>query len=332
MGETAEIIKGNSWRDFLLSPTDEFTDPEPIIKQGDRVLLSRGNLTTIIGKPKAFKTFLNSGICAGVLEDTTLSFSSPIKSPRILFVDTEQSKSHAQDVQHRIYRLCGYDIKKSTDQLEYLTLREIDTKKRLEMTIQAVEDWKPDLVVIDGIRDLVLDFNDLTESGQIVGEMMRLTSMNNCGILVVLHQNKADNNARGHLGSELCNKSETVIQVVNANRIATVSPVYSRNREIQDFSFRIDDAGLPVLCDAPKVEKKTGEFAKLMRKAMFGSAWMSRKDLTAKVETVSGKTSRTAERKVKEALESGVIKFNNSGQIILAQEENNNDDESKFPF
>lgn len=332
MGETAEKTKGYSWRDFLLSPTDEFTDPEPIIMQGGRVLLSRGNLATITGKPKSCKTFLNSGICAGVMEDDCLTFSSPIKSARILFVDTEQSKSHAQNVQRRIYKLCGYEILQPTDRLKYLPLREFDTKKRLEMTIQAVEDWKPDLVVIDGIRDLVLDFNDLTESGQVVGEMMRLTSTYNCGILVVLHQNKADNNARGHLGSELCNKSETVIQVVNNKCAATVSALFSRNREIEDFSFRIDDAGLPELCDAPVVEKKTGELAELMRKAMFGSAWMSRKDLTAKVETVSGKTSRTAERKVKEALDGGIIKFNNSRQIILAQEEKSNDNDNEFAF
>jgi hypothetical protein len=332
MEKSAEIVKSNSWRDFLLSPTDEFTDPEPIIQQGDRVLLSRGNIATITGKPKAFKTFLNTGICAGVLENETLTFSSSINSAKVLFIDTEQAKSHAQKVQHRIFNLCGYDTKEKNIRLNYSTLREIDAKNRLDISIQTIENLKPDLVIIDGIRDLVLDFNDLTESGQVVGEMMRLTSKYNCGILVVLHQNKADNNARGHLGSELCNKCETVIQVVNTAGIATVSPVYSRNREIENFSFRIDDAGLPVLCDEPKMEKKTGEIAELMRKSMFGSAWMSRKDLTAKVEIVSGKTSRTAERKVKEALEGGVIKYNQSRQIILSQVENNNDNDSKFLF
>jgi len=331
--EIAEKMTGNSWQDYLLSPTEKYIEPEPIIQQGDRILLSRGNLATIIGKPKSYKTFLNSGICAGVLEDSTLTFSSSIKSARVLVIDTEQGISHAQNVLKRIYKLCEYDIKVKNDQINYLTLREVDAKARVNYTIQAIRDNKPDLVVIDGIRDLVLDFNDLTESGEIVGELMKLSSICNCGILTVLHQNKADNNARGHLGSELCNKSETVIQVINNKGIATVSPVYSRNREIQDFSFRIDDAGLPVLCDAPKVEKKAGELAELMKKAMFGSAWMSRKDLTTKVKIVSGKTDRTAERKVKDALEGGVIKFNKSGQVILAQEENNDDnDDNKFAF
>ena len=326
-----EKIKDGYWCEDILPPMSKFTDPEPVIQQGGRVLLSRGNLATITGKPKSFKTFLNSGICAGVLEDEFLTFSCAIKSARIMYIDTEQSKSHAQIVQHRIYKLCGYDIMNPTPRLVYLTLREYSAKKRLERTIAAIEDWKPDLVVIDGIRDLVLDFNNLEESGQVVGELMRLSSTCNCGILVVLHQNKNDANARGHLGSEICNKSETVVQVVNDKGIATVSPVFSRNREIEDFSFRINEAGLPELCGASRTEQKTEELEDMMRKAMFGSVWMSRKDLTAKVEIVSGKATRTSERKVKEALDAGVIKFNQAGQITLAKEKND-DDHDKLLF
>ncbi|MFA6932417.1 MAG: hypothetical protein WCQ30_02155, partial [Bacteroidales bacterium] len=231
-----------------------------------------------------------------------------------------------------IYRLCGYDIKKRTDRLDYLTLREVNAKQRVEITIKAMEELKPDLVVIDGIRDLVLDFNDLAESGQIVGEMMRLSSLYNCGILTVLHQNKADNNARGHLGSELCNKSETVIQVVKDKGIATVSPVYSRNREIQDFSFKINDAGLPELCDTPKIEKKTGELAELMRKSMFGSAWMDRKTLIEKVSIVSDKSEKTAKRRIADAMDSGLIKINSQGYYILVEKNKDNENESEFPF
>ena len=42
--------------------TDEFSEPEPLITQGDKIIVSKGNIATIIGKPKAFKTFLTSAI------------------------------------------------------------------------------------------------------------------------------------------------------------------------------------------------------------------------------------------------------------------------------
>lgn len=310
-----EQVTEPKFSDYKVIITDEFTMPEPIVKQGDRTIVSRGNIVAIIGKPKAFKTFLISAIAAGFLEDTVLSISGC--GGRCLIIDTEQAKSHVNIVQKRIYRLCGWDLNTPNESLIMLSLRELDAENRLKLTLEAISELKPDLVVIDGIRDLVKDFNDLAESAEIVGTLMAISTNQNCGVVTILHQNKNDNNARGHLGSELCNKSETVLQVVNINGIATVEPVYSRNREISSFSFRIDDTGLPVGCELPKVEAKSEELKELMRKAMFGSSWVSRKDLTTRVATLIGRTERTAERKIKEAIDKEILTINSVGSLVL---------------
>lgn len=336
VNELSEIKDNQSGRflqlfeKYRVSITEEFHDSETLVVQGDRIVVTRGNIATITGKPKAFKTFLLSGIIAGFMEDETLSISGI--GGTCLFIDSEQSKFHVNKVNKRIYNLCGWNTDADNEKLVVLSLRELNAEERLKITLEAIREIHPDLIIIDGIRDLVKDFNDLKESAEIVGQLMTITSQENCGIITVLHQNKADNNARGHLGSELCNKSETVIQVVNTSGIATVSPVYSRNREIQDFSFRIDDASLPVLCDAPKVEKKTGELAELMRKAMFGSAWMNRKTLIEKISTVSDKSEKTAKRRIADAMDSGLIKINAQGFYILVAKNNDNENESEFPF
>lgn len=316
--ETAREKTPPKFSDYKVVITDEFTLPEPIIQQGDRTIVSRGNITTITGKPKAFKTFLISAVAAGFLEYTILSISG--SGGKCLVVDTEQSKSHVNIVQKRIYRLCGWDLSTPNESLIMLSLRELDARDRLKFTLEAIAEIQPDLVIIDGIRDLVRDFNDLAESAEIVGTLMAISTNQNCGIITILHQNKNDNNARGHLGSELCNKSETVLQVVNTNGIATVEPVYSRNREISSFSFRIDDTGLPVGCELPKVEAKSEELKELMRRAMFGTSWISRKDLTAKVATLIGRTERTAERKVKDAIDREILTVNSVGSLVLKAE------------
>lgn len=308
--------------------TDKFTDPEPLVKQGDKVIVSRGNIATITGKPKAFKTFLTSSIAVGVLEDEFLSISGDCK--KLLFVDTEQSKSHVNNVQKRIYKLCGWDLSKSNDKLVMLSLREFSPEERLNKTLEAIKIWKPDLLIIDGIRDLVNDFNDLKESAEITGRLMAVTTEYSSGIITVLHQNKADNNARGHLGSELCNKSETVLQVVNDNGIATVSPVYSRNQEISLFSFRVDASGLPVECNVPKIEKQTLEIKELICKAMSTDKWLTKADLEARVKRVIGKSLKTAQRRVQAALDQGIIKYNEVGNIILVT--NENIDYGEVPF
>ena len=301
--------------DYKVVITDEFSEPEPLITQGDKIIVSKGNIATIIGKPKAFKTFLTSAIVAGFLEDETLSISGV--GGTCLFIDTEQSRSHVNTVQKRIYKLCNWDTEEINNRLIMLSLRELSYDDRLQMLLDATDTIKPDLIIIDGIRDLVKDFNDLKESAEIVGHLMAISSQNQCAIITVLHQNKSDSNARGHLGSELSNKSETVLQVVNDSGMATVSPIYSRNQEIEPFSFRVDTNSLPTICRLPKIEKKVSELGQLMHKAMFGSAWIDKKTLVRKLVTLITKSERTAERKIKDALEANILKYNDAGSLIL---------------
>lgn len=314
---------------YLVSITDTFKEPEPLIRQGDKVLLSVGNIATIIGKPKAFKTFLTSSIVAAFLESDTLTMNGV--GGHCLFVDTEQSRSHVNKVQDRIYRLSDWETTKVNDKLFMLAVRELDSGNRMKVMLEAIDKLKPNLIIIDGIRDLVKDFNDLKESAEIVGQLMSISTVYKCGIITVLHQNKADSNARGHLGSELSNKSETVLSVVNEKGIATVSPVYSRNREIEPFSFYVcKETSLPVICGAPKIEQKKDEVADLMAKAMLGRAWIDKKELEVKIMKIINKSAKTAQRRIDNAIEMGVIKYNSIGSIVLTSQIEQN--ETGLPF
>lgn len=315
-------IKIQPFYKYFISVLDEYLQPESIVCQGDKVILSRGNIATITGKPKSYKTFLITAIIAGFMKDSFLSISGMGKT--CLLIDTEQSKAHCNIVQRRVYRLCGWDLKEDNQKLIMLSLREQSADERLKCIKEAISYLHPDFVIIDGVRDLVRDFNDIKESAELVGLLMSISTKENCGIMTVLHQNKNDNNARGHLGSELCNKSETVLQVVREQSIATVSPVYSRNEEIEDFSFMIGVDGVPVSCAIPKVQRKNEELSDLMHKAMSGSSWLTKKELIKKVIRINSKTEKTAGRKINEAMERGILKFNPTGQYILNSKNDEN--------
>jgi hypothetical protein len=104
------------------------------------------------------------------------------------------------------------------------------------------------VAIIDGIRDLVHDFNDLEECTEIVNTLMRWTGELKIHIIVVIHTNKGDSNARGHLGTELMNKAETVISVNRdqANdQVSYCKPEYMRGREFSPFAFRYGENDLP---------------------------------------------------------------------------------------
>lgn len=233
---------------------------------------------------------------------------------RVLYVDTEQSDAHTQIVLKRIYRLLDMPLDTEDDSVIMLALRKENATERLSYAIQAIEELRPDLVVIDGIRDLVTDFNSIDESSKVVGKLMELSAAYNCAIVTIIHQNKGDNNARGHLGTELMNKSETVLQVVRDRSVATVAPVHCRNIEVDEFSFTVID-GLPQLCDKPKDAEKRQELEDLFS-LYFGDTIRWRKsELIAKMKIELKRSEKTARRKIAEAIEFGILVEDNEKRI-----------------
>ena len=100
----------------------------------------------------------------------------------------------------------------------------------------------------DGIRDMVYDINSPGESTRIISKLMQWTDDRQVHIHTILHQNKGDENARGHIGTEINNKSETVLRVEkdkNEDLISTVEAVYIRDVSFPSFAFRINSEALP---------------------------------------------------------------------------------------
>lgn len=83
---------------------------------------------------------------------------------------------------------------------------------------------------------------------------MQVTEQAELHICTVLHQNKGDNNARGHLGTEIINKAQTVLSVQKKNDLSIVSAEQCRDKEFDPFAFKINDSGLPFIIDDYKDE------------------------------------------------------------------------------
>ncbi|MFS2373817.1 mobilization protein, partial [Bacteroides uniformis] len=110
-----------------------------------------------------------------------------------------------------------------------------------------------------GIRDMVYDINSPSESTRIISKLMQWTDDRQIHIHTILHQNKGDENARGHIGTELNNKAETVLQVEKDKGngdISHVSAIHIRAMDFEPFAFRINDKALPELIEGYKPETK----------------------------------------------------------------------------
>ncbi len=215
-----------------------------------------GNISLVVGKAKSRKTFLVSMFLAAVLKNNLMYNLSgkvaPDKSTILLF-DTEQSKYHVHKVIKRVYSLAGINNNPELPSFKIYSLRKYNPEERLKLIQYAIYNTENvGFVVIDGIKDLLMDINNPYDSTNLSAQLLKWTEELGIHIMTVLHANKADNNARGHLGTELVNKAETVISVAKHeedNNISIATCEYSRDIQFDQFAFSIDDKGLPVMED-----------------------------------------------------------------------------------
>ena len=249
-----------------ISVTSTYEHSPVVLMVDDTVIGTLGNFSASIGKAKSKKTFNVSAIVASALSGSTvLHYRStfPENKRKILYIDTEQGRYHCQLVLKRILRLADLPEYKNPDNLIMLALRKFSPKLRLAIVEQAIGTI-PDLglVIIDGIRDFLYDINSSSESTDIISKFMQWTDDRQIHIHTVLHQNKNDEHARGHIGTELNNKAETIMQVEvdkEDKAVSVVEAVHIRDREFEPFAFRINEEAIPELVEAylPK-EKKIG--------------------------------------------------------------------------
>ena len=237
-----------------------------VLMVDDAAIGTLGNFSASIGKAKSKKTFNVTAIAASALKNgTVLKYRSsfPEDKRTVLYIDTEQGRHHCQKVLKRILRLAGLPEDKNPDNLIMLALRKYAPPIRLAIVEQAIGTI-PDLglVIIDGIRDFLYDINSPSEATNIISRFMQWTDDRQIHIHTILHQNKNDENARGHIGTELNNKAETVMQVEVDKMDRTVSVVeaiHIRDREFEPFAFRINECALPELVESYiSKEKKLG--------------------------------------------------------------------------
>ena len=237
------------WKASLIHVTDEFTLPPVVLQAGEAIIGTLGNFSVSTGKAKAKKTFNVSAIvAAGLVNGQVLEYraSFPESKRTILYFDTEQSPYHCQLVMQRILQLAGLPIDREPEHLKFSHLRAIaDPNERREIIRYAIYHTpNVGLVVIDGIRDLMLDINNSTEATKLVGDLMQWTSEQNIHIQTVLHLNKGDDNARGHIGTELNNKAETVLQITKDSTLperSIVAPAIIRSKPFNKFAFRLKE-------------------------------------------------------------------------------------------
>lgn len=244
------------WQQSVLSVSGNYEKSPEVLKVDDTVIGTLGNFSVSIGKAKSKKTFnLSAMVAAALSGGQVLRYSAalPDDKQKILYVDTEQSPYHCLKVMKRILMLAGLPPETDCDRMQFLALRKYTPDERIAIIETAIYRTEGlGLVLIDGIRDLVYDINSPCEATCIISKLMQWTDERQIHLHTILHQNKGDENARGHIGTELNNKAETVIPVEkdkDDKEISKVESLHLRAMDFTPFGFRINEQSLPELVE-----------------------------------------------------------------------------------
>lgn len=298
---------------LVIDLAEQLPDPQPIVRIWGNLIASRGNVSTVVGLAKSRKTFLTAAIASGFLSSSDfLGFDTPATG-KVAYIDTEQAPAHVHKVARRILRSIGLPTDRNHDQLVVAALRELTPDQRREATGEILRRYKPDLLILDGVADLCNDPNDLHESEALTCELMRWSSEYDNHILCVLHSNPGGEKARGHLGSALLRKSETVMLVKADGDTSVVSPQYCRNEPFTEFAFQINASGLPELCGIPAPQPKENVFAEIME---AGKVYAHSELIEMLMEAVDLKEG-SAKSKISRAVKAGTIVKNQAGGYYL---------------
>jgi len=244
--------------------TDEIKEPPiclSIVKNNKTAIFGTlGNFSVIAGKPKSRKTFFVSAIVGATLNGSSymnIKPSFPKEKQTVIYIDTEQSKFHARRVMERAFKIANISTQEHPKNFQYYTIKRYSPDLRLKLIDYLINKTNNlGLVIIDGIRDVVTSINDEREATKVATYLMKWVDEKNIHIVTVLHQNKGDNNVRGHLGSELENKAESIINITKHTKQDEFSSVEAKNmRDISfdTYSFGINEDGILYEAENPEI-------------------------------------------------------------------------------
>lgn len=235
-----------------ITPDTTVPQHDFLFRWGDRPCFARGELVALTGKAKSGKTFVCSILMALGVRPQLMGLSRLHgEMLRVVWIDTEQSEDSTHEILcHRIGSLIGQAIPE--EQYYVYNLRRDNWQDRLHWAEMCIVQHKPDLVIFDGIRDVVGDINNYTEAQTVLDKLLSLASWSRACIVCVLHQNKAleDKTLRGALGTELQNKSYETYECQKDldTRLFTLKQTATRKYDIgAKLEFTVNADGLPIL-------------------------------------------------------------------------------------
>ena len=203
-------------------------------------LIARANLHTLQGQKKAGKSAAGLALIVAAIKGEFIGITPSRENLAVLWIDTEQDKNTLRQKAKAVLSMAGRET--MPESLKIVTLRGYGSPAdALAATLQAIAENAADFVFLDGVVDLCQAFNDEEKSRAVVRQLEAHAEKYGAAILGLIHTNKYNDEARGHLGAIMQQKSAEIYQVNKEGNAAQVTQPFSRFAPVPPFSFTFAD-------------------------------------------------------------------------------------------
>ena len=287
-GLSVEFLSEDKWMEVeiaedFLDFTEPYRPPRYTLSREGVPFANIGELHIISGKPGNGKTGLMTILMAAILSGkygkTEYALAAERPKPIVLYIDTEQGKDDTIALKNRVCTMSKLDYTQDQPQLKILRLRDTeDASLRWRKILRAVFEVKPTDIFLDGMLDIVKDYNDQVECQPVMRKCMMLANHYDCSMWMVLHENPMVDKLVGVLGSIAQRKVAEIFSVIKVKQSELklsdrdinlpeiyfkVKQVKARNRDLKDWIFYFDPTaagwGLPIEFSGELVSEESEE-------------------------------------------------------------------------
>ena len=375
-----EFLKDDQWFDVdisadLLDFSEPYRPPRYTMERDGVPFADVGDLHIITGKPGHGKTGLISQLMATVLcghfgrtvgravprlvrDEATGEVTEQMVHTCVLYIDTEQGKDDTIAIKNRVCTLAGLPTDKPMREFVILRLRDTEeATDRWRKILKAIYLLHPTDIFLDGMLDIVRDYNDQVECQPVVRKCMKVATEYDASLWAVLHENPMVDKLVGTLGSIVQRKVSEIFAVRKvkqadlkpADKNSSLPDIYfvvkqlkARGRDVKDWMFEYVTGaggwGVPVEIEDngqriadPEAEKRQEAFDTL-KTFNWTSAGATYTDLDKHIQNTRGFTSnRRRQALIDIAREAGFLTREGKKYYFHA-EKNPGADQQDLPF
>lgn len=340
--------------DFL-DFTEAYSPPRYTLERKGIPFANLGELHVVSGKAGHGKTNLMSQLMAAILCGThgNTHYREGTPESVVLYIDTEMGKDDTIAIKNRVCSLAGMNYTKPQPRFHILRLRDTEEAvarwrkilKAVWIVTQGMTQGQCLHLFLDGILDIVEDYNDQKECQPIIRKCMMLATHYDTSMWLVLHENPMVDKLVGTLGSITQRKVSEIFTVRKHKQSSekpsdrrpdrpeiyfTVEQLKARGRDVESWDFQVTTEsgwGTPVeIIDAAPLptfatKHTTEELKQWITDGQSRLDWPAgRRDFARQILIPNGVTDEKEQKELTTmALNRGFIKLQDKSEMTKGQ-------------